>query len=184
VSSISSGLTFVGKIAGKGTLTIFGHLEGEVQASIVQISDGAQVDGNILAEELTIGGRVKGTIRANRVKLKSTAVVDGDIFHQSIAIEENARFQGVCRWQENAADTPPRASGKLPRARTTNNGSRKGKTHLKISNAKGNAHDLITHEGSPELLPRNGSGELTAHDGKDELPAHDGSPGLLPNNGS
>src|SRR5215475_2059627 len=96
VSSISSGLTFVGKIAGKGTLTIFGHLEGEVQASIVQISDGAQVDGNILAEELTIGGRVKGTIRANRVKLKSTAVVDGDIFHQSIAIEENARFQGVC----------------------------------------------------------------------------------------
>src|SRR5262245_20099022 len=65
ISSISSGLSFVGKIAGKGALTIFGHLEGELQASIVQISDGAQVNGNIVAEELTIGGRVKGTIRAN-----------------------------------------------------------------------------------------------------------------------
>jgi cytoskeletal protein CcmA (bactofilin family) len=199
VSSISSGLSFVGKIAGKGTLTIFGHVEGELQASNIQISDGAQVDGNIVAEELTIGGRVKGTIRANRVRLNSTAVVDGDIFHRSIAIEENARFEGVCRWQENASDTPSRASAKLPRVRASNNGSRKNKTHLKISNAKGNAHELTTHEGSPELLPRNGSGDLIKHNGSAELlphkgpgelatherrdgsPAHDASPGLLPN---
>ena len=154
ISSISSGLSFVGKIAGKGTLTIFGHVEGELQASIIQISDGAQVDGNIVAEELTIGGRVKGTIRANRVRLNSTAVVDGNIFHQSIAIEENAHFEGTCRCQENAADTPSRTSVKLPRVRASNNGSRKGK---KISNAKRNAHELTTHDGSPELLPRNGS---------------------------
>src|SRR5262245_29112871 len=85
ISFIGSSLSFVGKIAGKGTLTIFGHVEGKLQASIVQISDGAQVDGNIVAEELTIGGHVKGTIHANRVKLNSTAVVEGDIFHQSIA---------------------------------------------------------------------------------------------------
>ena len=62
VSSISSGLSIVGKIVGEGTLGIFGHVEGEVHASIVQIGDSAQVEGNIVAEELTIGGRVKGTI--------------------------------------------------------------------------------------------------------------------------
>ena len=182
ISSISSGLTFVGKIAGKGTLTIFGHVEGELQASIIQISDGAQIDRNIVAEELTIGGRVKGTIRANRVRLNSTAVVDGDIFHQSIAIEENARFEGTCRWQENAADTPSRTSVKLPRVRASNNGGRKGKAHLKTSNAKGNAHELTTHDGSPELLSRNGSAELTTHERTDKSPAHEASPGLLPNN--
>ena len=110
-SSISSGLSIVGKIDGKivgsnGRLSIFGHVEGEVQASTVQIADGAQVEGNIIAEELTVGGRVKGTIRANRVKLKSTAVVEGDIYHRSLAVEENAQFDGVSRRQEDVIDAP------------------------------------------------------------------------------
>ncbi|MGE5643923.1 MAG: polymer-forming cytoskeletal protein, partial [Byssovorax cruenta] len=52
-SSISSGLSIVGKIVGEGTLGIFGHVEGEVHASTVQIGDGAQVEGDIVAEELT-----------------------------------------------------------------------------------------------------------------------------------
>jgi hypothetical protein len=34
---------------------------------IVRISDGAQVEGTIAAQELTIGGRFKGTIQADRV---------------------------------------------------------------------------------------------------------------------
>jgi hypothetical protein len=72
-SSISSSISIVGKIDGKivgqGKLTIFGHVEEEVRASTVQIGDGAQVEGDIVAQELTIGGCVKGTIRANRVKL-------------------------------------------------------------------------------------------------------------------
>jgi cytoskeletal protein CcmA (bactofilin family) len=105
-SSVSSGLSIVGKIVGEGTLEIFGHVEGEVHASTVQIGDGAKVEGNIVAEELTIGGRVKGTIHANRVKLNSTAVVEGDIYHRSLAIEENAQFEGMSRRQENVIDTP------------------------------------------------------------------------------
>ena len=105
-SSISSGLSIIGKIVGEGTLGIFGHVEGEVRASNVQIGEGAKVEGNIVAEELTIGGRVKGTIHANRVKLNSTAVVEGDIYHRSLAIEENAQFEGMSRRQENVIDMP------------------------------------------------------------------------------
>jgi cytoskeletal protein CcmA (bactofilin family) len=105
-SSISSGLSIAGNIVGKGKLAIFGHVKGEVQASTVQIGDGAQVEGNIIAEELTVGGRVKGTIRANRVKLKSTAVVEGDIYHRSLAVEENAQFDGMSRRQEDVIDAP------------------------------------------------------------------------------
>src|SRR5215467_14041429 len=104
-SSISCGLSIVGNIVGQGKLGIFGHVEGEVHASTVQIGDGAQVDGDIVAEELTIGGRVKGTIHANRVKLNSTAVVEGDIYHRSLAIEENAQFEGMSRRQENVINT-------------------------------------------------------------------------------
>ena len=104
VSSISSGLSIVGKIVGHGALTIFGQVEGEVRASTVVIAEGAQMEGDVVAEELTIGGHVKGTIHANRVKLNSTAVVEGDIFHRTPTIEENARFDGMSRRQENTTD--------------------------------------------------------------------------------
>ena len=119
-SSISSGLSIVGKIVGEGTLEIFGHVEGEVHASTVQIGDGAKVEGNIVADELTIGGRVKGTIHANRVKLNSTAVVEGDIYHRSLAIEENAQFEGMSRRQENVIDTPSLVPAKRSQAHAIN----------------------------------------------------------------
>jgi len=108
VSSISSGLSIVGKIVGHGALTIFGHVEGELRASTVVIAEGAQMEGEVSAEELTVAGHVKGTIHANRVKLTGTAVVEGDIFHRTLAIEENARFEGTSRRNENRIDTPSR----------------------------------------------------------------------------
>jgi cytoskeletal protein CcmA (bactofilin family) len=120
ISSISSGLSIVGKIVGNGRLAIFGQLEGEVHASTVQIGDGAQVEGNIIAEELTIGGRVKGTIRANRVRLNSTAVVEGDIYHRSLAIEENAQFEGISRRQENVINKPSPVPAKHSSAQSIN----------------------------------------------------------------
>jgi len=129
ISSISSGLSIIGKIVGQGKLAIFGHVEGEVRASTVQIGDGAQVEGDIVAQELTIGGCVKGTIRANRVKLNSTAMVDGDIYHRSLAIEENAQFEGRSRRQENVIDTPSLVPAKLSAAQAINgNGQAKGPT--------------------------------------------------------
>ena len=112
MSSISSGLSVVGKITGHGAVTIFGHVEGELHASTVVIAEGAQMEGDVVAEELTIGGHVKGTLHANRVKLNSTAVVEGDIFHRTLAIDENARFEGMSRRQENTIDTPSRDQAK------------------------------------------------------------------------
>ena len=81
ISCIGPGMTVVGKISSEGTLNVFGRVESELHASIVCISDGAQVEGAIAAQELTIGGRFKGTIQANRVTLTSSAVVEGEI-HQ------------------------------------------------------------------------------------------------------
>ena len=104
ISSISSEITIVGKITGKGTVKISGRIEGELHASSVLIGDGAQVEGDIVAKEVTIGGRVRGTIHANRVKLTSSAIVEGDIFHRSLSIEENARFEGSSRREETVID--------------------------------------------------------------------------------
>jgi cytoskeletal protein CcmA (bactofilin family) len=115
VSSISAGMTVIGKISGSGAVKILGRVEGELHASTVLIADGAEVEGNVVAEELTVGGRVKGTIHANRVRLNSTASVEGDIFHRSLSIEENARFEGTSRRDDNAAEKP-RATVVRPQA--------------------------------------------------------------------
>jgi cytoskeletal protein CcmA (bactofilin family) len=108
ISCIGPGMTVVGKISSEGTLNVFGRVEGELHASIVRISDGAQVEGTIAAQELTIGGRFKGTIQADRVTLTSSAVVEGEIHHRSLAIEEDALFAGASRPKEaSTSDTDP-----------------------------------------------------------------------------
>ena len=112
ITSISSGLTVVGKISGEGTVKIFGRVEGEISATSVFVCADAQVEGNIHAQDLTIGGRIKGTMQAQRVKLLGTAQVEGDIFHQSLVVEENARFEGSSRRKENMADKPATAPAK------------------------------------------------------------------------
>ena len=111
ISCIGPGMTVVGKISSEGTLNVFGRVEGELHASIVRITNGAQVEGDIAAQELTIGGRFRGTIQADRVTLTSSAVVEGEIHHRSLAIEENAWFAGVSRPEEASTSgvTDPRS---------------------------------------------------------------------------
>jgi cytoskeletal protein CcmA (bactofilin family) len=100
-TSIGSDVTIVGKVVGQGIVTIFGRIEGELRASAVTIGEGAEIQGNIVAQELTVGGYVKGTIHAERVKLIGTAKVEGDIFHRSLSIDENAMFEGSSRREED-----------------------------------------------------------------------------------
>ena len=122
-SLISSGTAIVGKIISDGTVKILGRVEGELHAAAVLIADGAQVEGDIVAEDLTIGGRVKGTVHANRVKLNGTAIVEGDIFHRSLSIEENARFEGSSRREEAVIDKPARPTGRIQsQAQAASNG--------------------------------------------------------------
>jgi cytoskeletal protein CcmA (bactofilin family) len=126
-SSISAGMSVVGKVVSDGTVKIFGRIEGELHAATVVIADGAQVEGDVVAEDLTIGGRVKGIIHANRVRLNGTAIVEGDIFHRSLSIEENARFEGSSKREETVIDKPARVqpSRIQSQAQPANGGTRK-----------------------------------------------------------
>ena len=103
-SCIGSDMSIVGNIECKGPAQVLGRIEGELRASDLQISDGAQVEGSVIAQNVTVCGRVKGTIRAVRVKLQNGGVVEGDIFHRSLSIDENSRFEGSSRRVENPTD--------------------------------------------------------------------------------
>ena len=95
-----------GNIDCKGPAQVFARIEGEVRASDLQISDGAQVEGSVIAQDVTICGSVKGTIRAVRVKLQNGGSVEGDIYHRSLSIDENSLFEGSSRRVENPTDGP------------------------------------------------------------------------------
>ena len=79
-SCIGSDMSIVGKIECNGPAQVFGRIEGEVRASDLQISDGAQVEGSVIAQNVTVCGRVKGTIRAGRVKLHDGGAVKVTFF--------------------------------------------------------------------------------------------------------
>jgi len=119
-SSLSPGMTVIGKLVGEGAVKIYGRIEGELQASSIVVCEGAQIDGDVVAKELTIAGRVKGTIHAGKVKLQSSAEVEGDIFHRSLAIEENARFEGMSRREDSQSEKPSAAAGDKPLSAPTN----------------------------------------------------------------
>ena len=77
---IGSGMSIVGNIQCDGPAQVFGRIEGELRASDLLIGDGAQVEGNVIAQDVTVCGRVKGTIRAGRVKLHDGGAVKVTFF--------------------------------------------------------------------------------------------------------
>jgi cytoskeletal protein CcmA (bactofilin family) len=113
-SCIGSDMSIVGKIECNGPAQVFGRIEGELRASDLLISDGAQVEGNVIAQDVTVCGRVKGTIRAGRVKLQNGGVVEGDIFHRSLSIDENSQFEGSSRRVENPTEPSSSVDAKGP----------------------------------------------------------------------
>jgi cytoskeletal protein CcmA (bactofilin family) len=106
IFAIGPGMTVVGNVSSEGTLNVYGRVEGELHASLVRISDGAQVEGSIAAKDVIIGGRFKGIIKANQVTLTRLAIVEGEIHHRTLAIEAKARFAGVSHPQDVAVGEP------------------------------------------------------------------------------
>lgn len=113
-STIGSSMSIVGNVICEGSVQVYGRVEGELRAPDLVVGDGAQVEGNIVAQDLTVRGRIKGTIRAVRVKLQGAAAVEGDIFHRSLSIEENALFEGSSKRVENPTDAAPGGKAKSP----------------------------------------------------------------------
>src|ERR1700745_4281078 len=113
-SCIGSDMSIVGYIQCQGPAHGVGRLEGEVRASDLQISDGAQIEGSVIAQNVTVCGRVKGTIRAVRVKLQNGGAVEGDIFHRTLSIDENSQFEGSARRGEDPTDPSSRDDAKGP----------------------------------------------------------------------
>jgi len=109
VSVLGRGMTVKGSIVCEGPMQIFGRVFGEIHGVKLSICEGAQVEGEITAEDATIAGHFKGTIHCKNVKLERTAVVEGEIFKNTLTIDQDAQFEGMTRKLEKTLDLPSKA---------------------------------------------------------------------------
>jgi len=106
VSTFGPGTLITGNSVCEGSAQIFGRVIGDVQAVEITISEGAQVEGNIIAHDVGINGTFRGTIRGHNVRLKGVAMIDGEVFSKSLTVEENVQFEGLSRRLDKPIELP------------------------------------------------------------------------------
>ena len=77
-------------------LRINGNFSGELKTKgILFVGDKAEVNAEIVGEDITVSGRVRGNITASkRLSLLEKSFVEGDIFSGRVEIKEGAVFEG------------------------------------------------------------------------------------------
>ncbi len=106
VSTLGAGLLITGDIVSTGGVQVFGRVVGDIHAAHLVVGKGANIEGNVRAQDVIIDGTFKGTIHGNVVKLQSTAMVEGEVYNRSLAIDQNANFEGVARRLSQPVEAP------------------------------------------------------------------------------
>jgi cytoskeletal protein CcmA (bactofilin family) len=78
-----------------GTLRVQGTLSGSVEATTVQIDEGASVKADITADEVVIGGEYNGKLVCRqRLEIRSTGVVVGQVQTFRLMLHEGGSIDG------------------------------------------------------------------------------------------
>ena len=93
---ITTGVYLSGTIKGTGDVILNGSLEGNIQLSgILVLGKGGKIRGKIEARDVLVEGDFEGIIRAKeKVEIRDGGKCKGDVFTATIAISENAYFEG------------------------------------------------------------------------------------------
>jgi len=97
-SYLGPGLKVEGSLEVKGDIRIDGEIKGNVFAEQdLLVGEKAEIQGDIVAENITIGGEVVGNVTANeKVELLKNAQLLGDIKASRVVIAEGVVFEGNC----------------------------------------------------------------------------------------
>jgi cytoskeletal protein CcmA (bactofilin family) len=106
ISTIGEDLTIAGNVSSKGELHLSGRVLGDVHCLALVLGESAQLEGNVVAEDVMVRGRLIGSVRALRVMLQSPAHVEGDLFHQSLSMEQGTHFEGESRPSDDPLAIP------------------------------------------------------------------------------
>jgi cytoskeletal protein CcmA (bactofilin family) len=94
ISTIGEDLTITGNVTSKGKLHLNGQVQGDVHCVALVLGENAQLEGNVVADDVMVRGRLIGSVRALNVTLESKSHVEGNVFHKSLSIERDTHFEG------------------------------------------------------------------------------------------
>lgn len=81
---------------------VIGDVEISGKDSVILLSEGARIEGNVKAARVIIGGTVMGNVFSEQALLHPTAKVDGDIVYRMLKVADGAEINGkICRSKEN-----------------------------------------------------------------------------------
>lgn len=103
-SRLGIGTRFSGTLRFKGSVTVRGEYEGQIDAQgFLYIQDGAQVRADVSAERIIIGGTVHGNIEArDEVEMLPGCVVYGNVRAGRVRIADGVVFEGRCEMLRNS----------------------------------------------------------------------------------
>jgi cytoskeletal protein CcmA (bactofilin family) len=101
LSIVAKDLTIAGDLRADGVIRVEGRVVGNVHSGDqVLISEGAIVEGDVIAREAVVGGRVHGCISAeDRVEIQASAVVHGDITTRRLLVQEGGQVNGSVKME-------------------------------------------------------------------------------------
>ena len=87
-----------GKLISSETIIIEGRFKGEILVKgSLEITQNAEINGDIQANKLSISGKVTGNINvADNLLVEKTAIIQGDIKAGAAAIIQGAIIHGQC----------------------------------------------------------------------------------------
>ena len=109
---LNSDVEIKGTIKFSGELTFDGKLDGEIHTDgVLNLGDGAVINGNLNAQSVVVRGKVNGNINAKeKVDIKTKAELFGDIRATKLVIEEGVTYVGKTEVNPNkVSPTPPPA---------------------------------------------------------------------------
>jgi len=116
---LTSDVEIKGSLKFSGELTFDGKLDGEIHTDgILNLGDGAIINGNISAQSVVVRGKVNGNINAKeKIDIKSKAELFGDIRATKLVIEEGVTYVGKTEVNPNKVTptAPPVRPAEAPK---------------------------------------------------------------------
>jgi len=108
---LNSDVEIKGNVKFSGELIFDGKLDGEIHTDgVLNLGDGAVINGNISAQSVVVRGKVNGNINAKeKIDIKSRAELFGDLRATKLVIEEGVTYVGKTEVNPNKVSptTPP-----------------------------------------------------------------------------
>ena len=82
-----------GKIVEKDDIILGCKHDGSIVASKVNLTETADINGNVNANEIEVSGKIKGSLTGTRVSIKKGCNFEGEVIAESLSVEDGANIK-------------------------------------------------------------------------------------------